>query len=196
MTRRPVFAVVAITLMVLAGGCGFFRKTKSSFYSLETIPSQASVAAAGLPIGIDAIELPPGLDRRGIVVRKENGQLQIRETEQWAAPLESMVLHTLAFDLARRLPEGMVILPGQVKPIGGVRAIDVILEDFAAGPERVFVLDARWVLREPGPGRPEATFHERITADMRSLDSAEIASATSRALAVLADRIAARLAAR
>lgn len=181
--------VAALTLLL--AGCGFLSRTKNTFYSLETVPPQGTVAAvAGGPIGIDGIELPPGLDRREIVVRTTDHQLELRGTQQWSAPLEDMVIHTLAFDLAKRLAEGMVILPGQAKP-AAMRSIYVIFEDLAAGQDRVFVLDARWTLSDPG--RPQRTGHERITVNAESLDSAKIASAMSEALATLADRIAAQL---
>lgn len=177
-------------LLMVVAGCGFFSRTKNSFYSLERIPGTV-VSPRGLAVGIDALELPPGFDRRDIVVRKADHQLDVRNTQQWSAALEPAVLHTLAFDLAARLPEGMVILPGQAKPLGAVRAIDVVVEEFAAGPENAVVLDARWILREVG--KPDIAHHERISIDIASLESANVADGFSRALAALADRMAAGL---
>jgi uncharacterized lipoprotein YmbA len=101
------------------------------------------------------------------------------------------VLHTLAFDLAARLPEGMLILPGEAKPPGAMRSIDVVLEELAAGPEAKVVLDGRWVVRESG--RPDVARHERIAVDIASLDSANIANGVSQALGTLADRMAAEM---
>jgi uncharacterized lipoprotein YmbA len=100
-----------------------------------------------------------------------------------------MVLHTLAFDLANRLPEGTVILPGQPRPAGAIRSIAVAFEDLAPGPEPVFVLDARWTLSEAGGAK--VTHHERIPIEMTSMESASVVDSMSRALAALADRIAA-----
>jgi uncharacterized lipoprotein YmbA len=98
-----------------------------------------------------------------------------------------MVIHTLAFDLANRLPEGMVILPGQAKT-GAARSLYVTFEDLAPGPDGVFVLDARWSIIEVG--RPEVTRHERITVEVGAMESPNIVAAMSQALAMLADRIA------
>jgi uncharacterized lipoprotein YmbA len=183
----------AIAILLLLSGCSFFSRSKSRIYSLDRIaPATGVVAVRGLPVGIDGIELPPGVDRKEVVVRKANQQLDVRSAEQWSATLQPLALHTLAFDLAARLPEGMVILPGAAKPIAPVRSIDVVLEDFAAGPQNVVVLDGRWMLREAG--RPDVTRHERITVDIASLDSANVATGVSRALAMLADRMAAALA--
>ena len=111
-----------LLLSFVLAGCSFFSKSQSNFYSLDRIAPGAAVANVhGLPIGIDGVELPPGLDRREIVVRKANHQLDVRSNEQWSASLQPLVLHTLAFDLAARLPEGMVILPGEAKPSGAMR---------------------------------------------------------------------------
>ena len=170
-----------LVVVLLLAGCSFFSKTKSQIYSLERIPG-AAVALTGTPVAIDNIELPPGFDRKDIVVRKAGDQLDVRGTQQWGATLSEEVLHTLAFDLAARLPAGMVILPGSVKP-AAVRTIDVAFEEIAAGPEARVVVDARW-----GGAR-----HERIEVPIPSLDSAEVAKGTSQALATLADRIAAGL---
>jgi uncharacterized lipoprotein YmbA len=180
----PSTGALFLTFLLLTS-CGFFSRTKSTFYALEPLPAQGPVAAAsGTPIGIEGVELPPGVDRREIVVRGADHKLEIRGTQQWSAPLEDMVIHTLAFNLAKRLPEGMVVLPGQDKP-AAMRSVYVIFEDLTAGPENVFTLDARWTTA----GRSS---HERITIDLASLDSADIAAAMNQALATLADRITGR----
>jgi uncharacterized lipoprotein YmbA len=102
-----------------------------------------------------------------------------------------MVIHTLAFDVANRLPEGMVVLPGQTKPGGPMRSIVVVLEELAPGPTNEFVLDARWTLRDAGGA--EVTHHERIAIPMTSSESPAIVAAMSQSLATLADRIVAGL---
>lgn len=179
---------------VLLAACGgLFGRSEIHHYSILPIDPSAPAASAatGLPLGIDAIQLPPGLDRQEIAVRRDDRRLEVRGTELWAARLETMVLHTLAFDLAGRLPEGAVVLPGQTQPTGARRSLDVAFEELAAGPEPVFVLDARWTLRTPDA--PDLTRRERIAEPLDSLDSTEIAAGSSRALAALADRIAAEI---
>jgi uncharacterized lipoprotein YmbA len=171
-------------MTIVLAGCSFFSKSKSTVYSLDPVAPAAPVAKRGTPVAIETIELPPGLDRREIVVRKANRQLEIRANELWPANLQPLVLHALAFDLARRLPEGMVVLPGESRPAAAPRGIDVVFEDLAAGPENRLTLDARWTLAG-------ASHHEQIAIDLPSLDSGAVANGTSQALAALADRIAA-----
>ena len=181
-----------ILLTLLLTGCSFFSKSQSRFYSLDRIPpATAASAARGLPIGIDSIELPPGFDRREIVVRKADHQLDVRSAEQWSASLQPLVLHTLSFDLASRLPEGTVILPGEAKPAGAIRSIDIAFEELAAGPDAKVVLDARWILHTTG--KPDVAHREHVSIDIPSLDSVNIATGTSQAIAALADRMAAQL---
>lgn len=173
-------AAVMICCLALAG-CGLLKRTPNTFYALDTVPGTAR-SVSGAPIGIDALELPPGLDRRGIVVRGADLKLDVRGQHQWSAPLEDMVTHTLAFDLANRLPEGMVVLPGQPKP-ANMRSLAVVMEDLAPGQDRQFILDARWTLGA-------TTRHERISVPMASMESPEVVKAMSAAIAELAERIA------
>lgn len=188
MTRR----LVPLLLPLLLAGCSFFSRSQSRFFSLDRVAPTAPLASVrGLPVGIGAIELPPGLDRREVVVRKANQQLEIRSAEQWSASLQPLVLHTLAFDLAARLPEGMIVLPGESKPVGAIRTIDLVFEELAAGPDSKVVIDCRWVLREPG--KTDITHHERIETPVTSLDSVNVAPGVSQGLAALADKIAAQL---
>jgi uncharacterized lipoprotein YmbA len=191
MSRR-----IAVLGLLLLAGCSFFSRSKSRFFSLERIapaapPAAASTATRATPIGIDGIELPPGVDRREIVVRKADHQLDVRSTDQWSAAFSDMVLHTLAFDLAARLPEGALILPGETIPAGPTRGISVAVAELSAGPENTVTLDAHWVVRIPGVA--DVAHHEHIAIDVPSLESAQIAGGVSRAIAALADRIAAQV---
>jgi uncharacterized lipoprotein YmbA len=185
MTIRRIWPV-----LLLLAGCSFFSRTPNKFYSLERIAGPV-VSAHGLPIAIDSFELPPDLDRREIVIRQADHKLEVRGAEQWSARLQPLALHTLAFDLASRLPEGMMILPGEAKPLAPVRSIDVVLEELAAGPDKVVVLDGRWVVRENG--KPDVTRHERIAIDVPGLDSASVATGVSKAVATFADHIASQM---
>jgi uncharacterized lipoprotein YmbA len=175
---KPAFL---LPFFLLLASCSFFSRAKSTIYSIEPLPGTV-VNVRGVPVGIDSVELPPGFDRREVIVRKPDHQLDVRGTEQWSGSLQTMVIHTLAFDLASRLPQGMVILPGAPKP-ATMRPIDLAFEEIAAGPDPKVVLDVRWNL----------THRERIEVPIPSLGSKDVATGMSQALAALADRIAAGL---
>ncbi|HXT21284.1 MAG TPA: ABC-type transport auxiliary lipoprotein family protein, partial [Thermoanaerobaculia bacterium] len=217
--------VSAMAALVLGACGGLLKRPEIRHYALPPSPAIATapapIAAGELPIGIGTVELPPGLDRPDIVVRTSAERFDVRGHELWPAPLGTVVRHRLAFDLAARLPEGLVILPGQVQPAGGTRALDLSFAELAAGPAPVLVLDVRWTLRpsvqpaavlqvgEPRSGEspanvgvavavpvaasPALAGHEHIDEPLDSLDSASIAAGTSRALAKLADRLVAAI---
>ena len=174
-----------LTIALLLAGCSFFSRTQNKIFSLDRIAPTAATDVRGTPIGIESLELPPGFDRREIVVRRADHQLDVRSNELWSASLQPLILHTLAYDLAARLPEGMVILPGEIKPAAG-RTIDVVIEDIAAGPDAHVVLDAHWI-------QANVSHREHIAVDIPSLDSVNVATGTSQAVAALADRITAQL---
>lgn len=179
--RRLLFFVLFLT------SCGFLSKSAPpKLYSLDRVAG-APVAATGLPIGIDNVELPPGVDRRELVVRQPDNRLEVRANEQWSAPFRDLVLHTLAFDLAARLPVGMVIVPGEPRP-PAARSISVSFEELAPHADRTVVLDARWVVHDPG--RADTAHHDRIVVNVPSLDAAAIAAGVSQALGGLGDRMA------
>ena len=196
--RRTVAALVAL---VLSGfgltGCGLMKRPEIRTFTLTPMPPASAVettADAGVvPLGLAVAELPPGLDRQDVVVRESEHRLDVRGTDLWSAPLGRLVLHTLAIDLAERLPRGSVALPGQTVPAGGVRSLDFAFAELAAGPEPQGVLDVRWSLAGSGAGAPGLAGEERIVEPIDSLDSASVAAGMSRALATLADRLAARL---
>ena len=182
MTFRRTAAVAVLLLT----GCSFLSKSKPKLYSLEVVAPTGAVAAAGTPLAIGSLELPPDIDRREVVLRNDDQQLEVRSSELWAAPLRSLVLHAFVFDLAARLPEGMIILPGTAQTARPARSIDLIIEDYAAGPESRVVLKARWIMGG-------VTHREQIATEVASLDSASVAAGMSQALATLADRIVAGL---
>ena len=194
-------AMAAWVALVLIGsgltGCGLMKRPEIRTFTLTPMPPASAVettAAPGVvPLGLAVAELPPGLDRQDLVVRESGHRLDVRGTDLWSAPLGRLVLHTLAVDLAERLPRGSVVLPGQTVPAGGVRSLDLAFAELAAGPEPQVVLDVRWSLAAGGPGAPGLTGEERVAEPIDSLDSASVAAGLSRALAALADRLAARL---
>ena len=182
----------ALLLIALLSGCSFFSRSKVAYYSVDVVPGTQS-SVRGTRVGLGTIELPPGLDRREIVVRQASQKLDVRQSDLWSATLGELVMHALAFDLASRLPEGTMVLPGESKPAAAIRTIDVAFEELAAGPGNSVVLDAHWVLHDPG--RADVSHHEHIAIDVPTTGSVDVANGVSRALAALADRIAAQLAA-
>ena len=60
--------LLASSLLLACGG--LLKRAQVNHYALEPIAADAKhVEVAGAPVGLGAVELPPGLDRPDIVVR-------------------------------------------------------------------------------------------------------------------------------
>jgi len=186
MTRR---ALPLVLPLLLVAACSFLKKSQPRIFPIDkiaaTTPAATVTGTRGTPFAIEGLELPPGIDRREIVVRRADRQLDVRESDLWAAQLQPLMLHTLAVDLASRLPEGMLILPGELRP-AAVRSIDVVVEDLAVGPDPHIVLDAHWV-------EGNVSHREHVAIDVPSLESPNVSTGMSQVIAALADRIASQL---
>ncbi len=182
-------ARLAFLLLFLAG-CGTSPETR--FFELEPVPGgrpPGTVPAA--PLTVNAVHLPPVLDRLEIVQRGTQGSVVINGTDRWAAPLDQMARRVLARDLAVRLGSGRVIEPDAPRPGGPVLGLVVVMQEFGADASGDVVLEGEWTVLAGSLGEPALREHERVVVASRGRNQAV---GMSEALGLLADRIVARLA--
>ncbi len=177
-------------LVLLLGACGSSPQTQ--FFALEPVPPHGAAAAVdGPPISVNAVRLPPILDRFELVQLGTANEVEVKHERRWAAPLARMSRDVLAQDLAERLPPGMVIAPDSPKPKGPVRGLAIDLQAFAPDASGRVVLDGDWAVVAGNPAEVRERQHAHIETGGGGENQA---SAMSEALAQLADRIANRLA--
>jgi uncharacterized lipoprotein YmbA len=179
-----------LLVLFLLTACG--SSPPSRFYTLEPTgaPSSGIVRTKGA-VAIGQITLPAELDRLSFVTREGANRIAVSDQDRWAAPLEGMVRRVLAADLARRLPAGSVIAPGDPVP-PGARTVTLTIRNFIGDASGHVVLDADWAVSQ-GKGHPALIHRETITREAGSGDAGAIAAAMSQALGVLSDRIASAL---
>ncbi len=86
----------------------------TQYYTLNSIaPTVAADGHTSYSVWIATVIVPKTLDRTQLVRRASDNRLDVSENNRWAAPLDDMVRRVLSQDLASRLPEGMVIQPGE-----------------------------------------------------------------------------------
>jgi uncharacterized protein len=186
-----------LVLCLMLSGC--IGSPRTHFYTLDPVPPSNPAPAANAMrshrlIMVGQVQLPPALDRLSLVTRTGPDQLSVSDENRWAAPLDDTVRRTLAADLAARLPPSRVLAPGDPIPAGGVRTLTVDVQDFIADQHQQEVtLNARWALLDGTPPHPVLTQREAITTKANSPSVTDDVAAMSRALGILADRIAARL---
>ncbi len=194
MKNKILTMMFGLFIIAAFSGCGTSPPTK--FITLNATPPRSRVRPyAGPPVVVGRVKLPPTLDRLSLVRRLKRNRLSINSLVWWAAPLDRLVRHTLAVDLADRLPAGAVIIPGEVKPHGPARSLAVVFEQFRVGPTGRVKLVAIWTLVDKGSGRVLGAHRTLVTAPAASIAGGDIARAISAALAKLSGAMAAKISA-
>lgn len=175
--------------VLLLAGCGHSPPTH--FFTLDPTPparpAAARAATAMAPIQLDAVHIPPALDRPQVVTQLGANRLDVHDFDQWASPLGEMMRRTLAQDLLARLPQGEFVLPDAPRP-QGVRGLVVDVLQIDAAPGGRVTLEASWTLMVPGTTRAAMIRNVQLSADAEPGPQGT-AAAMSQLLGQLADQI-------
>jgi len=182
--------LMAALLLLTLAACASSPPTR--FFALDPVPGGGGAAdhTAGKAVKIDAVHIPPALDRNSMVRGESDNQLQISSQDRWAGDLGEMIRRVLTQNLASRLPSGMVIAPESPAPPSARGLVVDILTFQPQGGE--VVLDADWTLLEGTQSNPVLRRSVHLTAASASSAQGE-AAAMSALLGQLADGIAAAI---
>ena len=185
MTSRLIPVLLILTLT----GCASSPPTR--FFALDPVsPAADQAGGRGAPVKVDAVHIPPALDRDSMVRGESDNQLQISSQDRWAGDLGEMIRRVLTQDLARRLPSGMVIAPeSPAPPSARGLVVDILTFQPQAGE---VVLDADWTLLRGTQTNPVIRRSVHLTAPAASSAQGQ-AAAMSTLLGELADGIASRI---
>ena len=185
MTSRVIPALLLLTLAACASS------PPTRFFALDPTSAAAPAAASGAPVKIDAVHIPPALDRNSMVRGESDNQLQISSEDRWAGDLGEMIRRVLTQDLAGRLPGDMVIAPDSPAP-PNARGIVIDILTFQPQATGEVVLDADWTLLEGTHSNPVLRRSVHLTGSAAASAQGE-AAAMSMLLGQLADSIAAEV---
>jgi len=186
MTQR----LIAVLALLALSACASSPPTH--FYALDPVAAGGSPReVAGSPVKIDAVHIPPALDRSSMVRGASGNQLDISSQDRWAGDLGEMIRRVLTQDLAQRLPSGMVIAPESPAP-ANTRGLVVDILTFQPQASGEVVLDADWTLLQGTQFNVVLRRAVHLTAT--AADSAQgEAGAMSTLLGELADDMAAAI---
>lgn len=187
------FPPAFLTAAALLSGCA---SAPTVIYTLDPAPpASGAIAAAyaGPPVRVDAVHVPPAMDRPELVTTAGAERLQVHDLAHWAAPLGDLARRALAADLQARLPRGALIYPGSPKP-QAARSLVVDLLTVAPAAGGATVADASWTLLPAVRGGPMRQRQVRLSTPS-SAGPGGLAADLSALMGQLADAIAADLAA-
>ncbi|MGH8181571.1 MAG: PqiC family protein [Steroidobacteraceae bacterium] len=178
-------------LLLTLAACASSPPTR--FFALDPAPGGAAAGpqADAKPVKVDAVHIPPALDRNSMVRGESDNQLEISSQDRWAGDLGEMIRRVLTQNLASRLPSGMVIAPqSPAPPSARGLVVDILTFQPQSGGE--VVLDADWTLLEGTQSNPVLRRSVHLTAAGASSAQGE-AAAMSALLGQLADGIATQI---
>lgn len=132
------------SLLVLIAAC---RSTPVHFHTLVPAPAGADVtrpSALSNNVSVEPIRVPAQVDRSEMVVRQNNGEIELLSNEWWIAPLADEMRNAMSSEIHRRLSSidavGVHGMPPRI-------SISVVVERFDSAPSRYALIDATWELR-------------------------------------------------
>jgi uncharacterized lipoprotein YmbA len=190
MTRMWLRPVVLLGCCLLFA-CGSSPPTR--FYILNEIapatPAPTAAAPNQIPIRAEPVAIAPELDRPEIVSRIGANRVHVAGSDRWAAPLTEQIRRVLSDDLSARLPPGSVADPNEPNTKDPRRLLIVAIDEFYGDDSCAVNLRASWSLTNPSGASQHGA--EQIQVPETTPCAGELPAAMSRALGVLADRLAA-----
>jgi uncharacterized lipoprotein YmbA len=169
-------------------GCGSSPPTR--FYILNEIAPSAAAAlsASSIAVRVEPPALAPEIDRSELVTRSGPNRVHVAGSQRWAAPLRGQIRRVISDDLAARLAPGLVADPDEPATNEPRRTLTIAIEEFYGDDSCAVSLRAGWSLANPRVNVLHGS--EQVQIPGSAPCSGELPAAMSRALAVLADRLA------
>ena len=176
--------MVCVLLMV---ACSSSPGTQ--YYVLDSIPPDGQPAPAAADMVIQ-VEVPPYLDRPGMVYRQRDNQLHIDEYHQWGGHLRDNIASTLAQNLAGHLASARISVAPALHMTDRTVMLSVRIRAFERMPDGHVYLSAYWQMLSHGEvlyARSEELRGEKTLAEQ---DYAGMAASMSSLLARFSEHIA------
>jgi hypothetical protein len=174
-----------ICALVLLGGC--VTHQPDHVYVLEAQPGGVRAAASQFSRQITLRVTVPSLDDRAEMILTTASGVAIMDHERWAAPLADLVTATLAQDLERRRSD-VIVLPKSADRAGiPLIRIAVEIDRLNARLGQPLSIEAHWRVTDGGR---ETLGRDTFVSPQQPQSYAEVATALSAGIGLLADRLA------
>jgi uncharacterized protein len=175
-----------ICVITLLGGCA--ARQRDHFYVLDAQPPGTRESRTQFDRQITLRVTVPSLVDRGEMVLTTSSAVTVLDHERWAAPLADLVTATLGQDIERRRGD-VVVLPRSaneaniplVKIVIEIDQVTAHLGDSAA-------IETHWSITDTHTGKVSIG-RDSFASPQQPQSYAEVASALSACVALLADRL-------
>lgn len=183
---KPLDRALTVCSLVLVASCA---STPMHFHTLVPAPTDSPSVApvASEVVEIEPVRVPAQVDRAELVVRRNDGGLNLLEGEMWIAPLADEVRSAVLVELIRQL-QAHEEAAGGTRPTISVR-LDV--DRFESVPARFALIQAEWRVRVVSPVHEAVVTCRSEVSQSAAGDYASLVAAHQRALIEIADEIAA-----
>jgi len=184
--------IKSIVIISLLSACTATPPTQ--FYVLEPqfdVPAVSTdTQVKKLIVGIGPISIPALLERKQLVTRDADNNLQIAELQQWAAPLKDNIAEVLAQNLTALQPSQII----RAYPWSAYGSIDyqiiVQISRFDAKPEQSANLEANWAIMDQKTHTVVSNGFSKIQAKPENATTAGTVKALNNTLATLSQELA------
>ncbi|MBF0125243.1 MAG: membrane integrity-associated transporter subunit PqiC [Magnetococcales bacterium] len=200
MSHRLFISLFAPLLSALLSACGSLTPADSSnrFHLISALTEQSleqrdriTIADHGPTIEIAPVTLPSYLNRPYIVTRRQPGQIEISEWQQWGGDLSENLSRVLEENLALLLHTHRIVEPRQRTLLPADMRVTVQILHFERSGDQTVQLIARWRLSRRERSEPLMTRRSDIRVPTDATASYDtIVAAMSQAFADLSREIA------
>lgn len=184
MMIRPLYFVVLLGGLLTLGACA---SDPPALLALPAAPPVAQTGEGTITLLLRPVRIPGYLEGFDVVTGRAGGAVSIAPDTEWAERLSDGTTRVLAGALDGRLGPGRLLIEGDGRIPDADLSVDITRMDPADGR---LLLQARWTLvGSRGEPRPVLAGNETVDVPLSGSAPADIAEATSRALAGLADRL-------
>jgi len=186
--RTIQIQLLILPLLLVLSGCLSNTSKPASFYVLNADMSQTPVNTnkeKAPAVEIAALQIPPYLDRKQIVIRHSENRLHFSEQHRWGGKLRKNLSRVLVKNLSHLLQSSRIAAIPHSLPINPQYQLEVTILQFERNPEGRIALSAQWRLvnsrdmRLIASGAEDVESEEQVSAD----DYQSIVSAMSHTFA-------------
>jgi uncharacterized protein len=172
--------------LALCSGCA--ARQHDHFYVLDAQPAGARDSRTQFDRQITLRVTVPSLVDRGEMVLTTAGGVVVLDHERWAAPLADLVTATLSQDIERRRAD-VVVLPRSANE-SNIPLVKIVIEidQVTARLGDSVAIETHWRVTDTRSGKISIG-RDAFAASQRPQSYAEVASALSACVALLADRL-------